>query len=81
MLYSSDLEKLFSYALTVTNIYKYILVLDLKIYLMVVYLKNKISSGFADPLNFKALKTYKERFNDARQKTAWMTVFLLVSDK
>ena len=41
----------------------------------------KYPSGFTDPLNFKALKTYKERFNDARQKQTWMTVFLLVTGK
>ncbi len=34
-------------------------------------------SGFTDPLNFKALKTYKERFNDARQKTDMDDCFLI----
>ena len=37
----------------------------------------KYPSGFTDPLNFKALKTYKERFNDARQKTDMDDCFLI----
>ena len=52
------------------NIYKFILELDSKIsFDGGVFEEIKYPSGFTDPLNFKALKTYKERFNDARQKT------------
>ena len=37
----------------------------------------KYPSGFSDPLNFKALKTYKERFNEARSKTDMDDCFLI----
>ena len=37
----------------------------------------KYPSGFSDPLNFKALKTYKERFNEAKTKTGMDDCFLI----
>ena len=42
-----------------------------------VYEEIKYPSGFTDPLNFKAVKTYKERFKEARSKTDMDDCFLI----